>query len=63
MVRGLSITTNPDVINRVTTLPLGIQWRREDKDSNTFAKRNFLLNDEQPIEDKNGVKREGVPYP
>lgn len=63
MVRGLSITINPEVINRLTTLPQGVQWRREDKASSTFSKKKFFLNDEKPIEDKNGVRRESLPYP
>lgn len=63
MVRGLFITINPKVIKKVTTHPQGVQWRREDKASNTFAKKNFFLNDEEPIEDKNGVRRKSLPYP
>ncbi len=62
MVTALSIKLNLDVISRVTTLPLGIQWRKEDKANNTFAKKNFFLNDEQSIEDKIGVRRESLPY-
>ena len=63
MVRWLSITINSDVINRVTTLTLRIQWSKEDKDSNNFAKKKSFLNDEEPIEDTNGIKREKIPYP
>jgi len=63
VVRGLSITTNPELISRATTLLLGVNWRRENKANNTFAKKNFLTNDERPIEDKNGVIRESIPYP
>jgi len=49
MVRGFSITINPDVISRVTKLPLGVKWRKEDKANNTFAKKMFFLNDENQI--------------
>ena len=31
ILRGLTIDLTPELINRVTTLPLGIPWRREDK--------------------------------
>ena len=39
MVRGLSIKINPEVIRKVTTLPQGVQLRREEKARNTFAKK------------------------
>ena len=35
----------------------------EDKTSRTYAKKNFCLRDEEPIEDKNGIRRENLPYP
>jgi len=63
MVRGLSITITPEIISKITTLPLGMQWRNEDKASNTFAKKKFFLRDEEPIKDKNGIRRESLPYP
>ena len=28
MVRGLAITITPELISRITTLPLGIKWNR-----------------------------------
>ena len=31
VIRGLSIDLTPELISRVTTLPLGIPWRKEDK--------------------------------
>ena len=49
VVRGLSITITPEVINRITTLPERMPWRKEDKVSSTFAKKNFFLRDEEPI--------------
>lgn len=63
MVRGLSITITPEFISIITTLSLGMQWRKEDKASNTFAKKNFFLRDEEKIKDKNGIRRESLPYP
>ena len=62
MVRGFSITINLDVTIKVTTLPLWVQWRKEEKANNTFAKKHFFLNDENPIEEKFGVKCESLPY-
>jgi len=63
MLKGFLITINPNVITRVTTLPLGIQCRKEDKANHMFAKKKIFLIDENPIDDKNGVKRESLPYP
>jgi len=63
VVRGLSITNTLEVISRITTLPQGIPWRKEDKDVSIFAKKNFILRDEEPIEDKNGIIREILPCP
>jgi hypothetical protein len=31
IVRGLTIDLTPELFSRVTTLPLGIPWRKEDK--------------------------------
>ena len=31
VVRGLSIELNPKLISRITTLPLGVPYRKEDK--------------------------------
>lgn len=63
MVRGLIITISPDIISRVKNLPLRIQWRREDKRENSISKDNFFTAHEKPIEDKDGVRRESLPYP
>jgi len=63
MVRELSITITPEVISRITTLPQGIPWRKEDKVASTFANKNFFLRHEELTEDKNGIRRESLPYP
>jgi len=63
IVRGLPIDLTPELISRVTTLPLGIPWRKEDKADNQVAKRKFFLKGEEPTEDKNGVRRHSLPYP
>ena len=63
LVRGLTIDLTTDLISRVTTLPLGIPWRKEDKGDSQVAKRKFFLEGEEPTEDKNGVRRDSLPYP
>ena len=63
VVRGLVISLNPKIINRVTTLPLGIKWSKEDKSTSVIAKNNFFTANENPIEEKNGFRRESLPYP
>jgi len=63
VIRGLTIDLIPKLISRVTTLPLGVPWRKEDKGDSQVAKRKFFLEGEEPTEDKNGVRRESLPYP
>lgn len=63
VVRGLSIDLTRELINKVTTLPLGVQWRKDEKGDSQIAKRKFFLEGEKPIEEKNGVRRESLPYP
>jgi len=63
MVRVLSIKINRELISMVTTLPLGIQWRKVDKAGSTFFKKNFFLNDEQLIETKMGLEGKAFPIP
>jgi len=63
VVRGLVISLSPKLISRVTTLPLGIKWNKEDKATSVTAKKNLFTSNEKPIEDKNGFRRESLPYP
>jgi len=63
VVRGLSIELTPELISRITTLPLGVPWRKEDKGDSQIAKKKLFLEGEEPIEDKNGVRRTSLPYP
>jgi len=63
IVRGLTIDLTPELISRVTTLPLGIPWIKEDKVDCQVVKRKLFLEGEEPTEDKNGVKRDSLPYP
>jgi len=52
VVRGIPIEITPELINKVTTLPLGVSWRKEDKGDNYVAKRKLFLEGEEPTEDK-----------
>jgi len=63
LVRGLTIDLTPKLISRVTTLPLGITWRKEDKGDSQVAKTKFFLEGEEPTEDENGVRRDNLSYP
>ena len=63
IVRGLAISLSPETINRVTTLPLGIRWSKEDKQVSVATGKNFFLSKEKHVEEKNGVRRESLPYP
>ena len=54
-VRGLSITISLALIIRVTTLPLGIKWNKEDIATSATVKKNFFRDKEIPMEDKDGV--------
>jgi len=38
MVMGLDISLSPEVISKVTTLPLGVKWCREDKTTSVTTK-------------------------
>lgn len=58
----MSITINPEVVNRVTTLPEGVQWIKEDRNNNNFAKKTFFLDDEETIEEENVVGWDILPY-
>ena len=63
VVKFLLVEITPEVIGRITTLPLGLPWRKEDNGNNQLAKKKFLLEGEEAMDDKNGVRRESLPYP
>lgn len=48
----------PEFISRVTTLPLGLPWRNDEKPIRQAAKKNFFQNNEHAVEDKNGIRRD-----
>ena len=51
-IRGLSIEVNPEFIIRVTTLPLGPPWSKNEKKIGQVAKRNFFQANETPMKTK-----------
>lgn len=53
----------PEFISRVTTLPLGLPWRKDEKSIGQATKKNFFQSNETPVEDKNGIIRATIPYP
>jgi len=63
MVKVLSIEISLEVIGRITTLTLGLPWRKENKGNIQIAKEKLVLEGEEATEDKNGVSRESMPYP
>lgn len=62
IIMGLVIHFNIYLMSRVTTIPLGVRWGKEDRTLNIVAKKIFFLHEEEPVEDKNGVRRENLPY-
>ena len=61
--RGISIKITVEFISRVTTLPLGLPWRKYEKPIGQAAKKKFFQNNEHPVEDKNGIRMTIIPYP
>ena len=60
---GLSIEITPEFISRVTTLPLGLPWSRDEKPIGQSTKKNFFPKNEHPVEEKNGIRRRSIRYP
>lgn len=61
--RGISMEMTPEFIIRVTTLPLGLPWSKDEKPIGKFANKTFFQNNEHLVEDKNGIIRTSIPYP
>lgn len=55
--RGLTLRLTPQLIGRVTDLPMGTLWDKEERKLGKKAKEEFFLPEEQFSEDKNGVRR------
>jgi len=58
---GLTLELTPDLISRVTGLPLGLPWSKEESSLGKAAKKTFFLPMEHLVEDKNGVRRTSLP--
>lgn len=55
--RGLTLRLTPQLISRVTDLPMGVPWDKEERKLGQKAKKEFFLPEEQFSVDKNGVRR------
>ena len=55
--RGLSLQLTPEHISRITELPMGLPWDKEERKQSQQAKKEFFPLEESFTEDKNGVKR------
>lgn len=61
-VRGLTIHVNLDLIKKVTIKPLGVGWGKQDRTINVTAGTKFFLPEEEPVEEKNEVRNDNLPY-
>jgi len=61
--RSLTMEITLEFINRVTSLPLGLPWTKEEKPQGQVSKKTFFQPDEHPVEEKNGITRTSIPYP
>lgn len=59
--RGLTLELTTELISRVTGLPLGLPWSKEERLLGQATKKTFFLLEEHPVEDKNGVRRTSLP--
>ena len=59
--RGLTLELTPDFISRITGLPLGLPWSKEEKSLGQVAEKTFFQPEEHPVEDKNGDRRTSLP--
>ena len=61
--KGLTLELTPYFISRITCLPLGLPWSKEETPLGQVAKKTFFQPDEHSVEDKNGIKRTSLPPP
>ena len=54
--RGLTLELTTNFISRITGLPLGLPWSKEEKSLGQVAKKTSFLPEEHPVEGKNGVR-------
>jgi len=55
--RGLNLRVTPRWISRVTGLPMGVPWDKEERKLGQKSKKEFFPPGEEFSEDKNGVRR------
>lgn len=60
--KGLTIELTLECISRITCLPLGLPWIKEEKPLRQVAKKTFLQPDKHLVEDKNGIRRTSITY-
>jgi len=53
-LRGLTLRLTPQLISKVTDLPMEVPWDKEERKLGQKAKKEFFLPEEQYSEDKNG---------
>ena len=61
--RGLSLQLTPEHISRITELPMGLPWDKEERKQSQQAKKEFFPPEEEFSEDKNGVRRTSLSPP
>lgn len=59
--RCLTLEVTLELISRVTSLPLGLPWNKEERSLGQAPKKAFFLPEEHPIEDKYRVRRASLP--
>jgi len=52
-----------EFISKVSTLPLGLPWSKDDKPIGQDSEKNFFQNNQTHVENKNGIRRASIPYP
>ena len=60
---GLSLKLTPEYISRITELPMGLSWDKEERKLSRQAKKEFFPPEEEFSEDKNGVRRTSLSPP
>jgi len=54
--RGLTLELTSKLISRISGLPLGLPWRKEERSLGQIGKRTFYLPEEHPVEEKTGLE-------
>lgn len=62
IVRGQIILVDENLISLITGIPKGRPWDKDDRALNNRAKISFFRSCKEYEENKNGIKRESLPY-